>query len=185
LRFPATVGHYGPVAVEAISSPTLLETHAMRTFHPALGGLALAGVVGYAAACNNETQDPSTAPSSGATVTSVEELSALAATLRVRCERRPDRSKISVDANNLTSRNATFRARVRAAGGTVTSRAKRQVGDEVEFDFDSERDDIAAGATRIPVNFIQRRDGPDVVGILLNSAGTVVLRRGVECEFRR
>jgi len=155
----------------------------MRSFHPALGGLALAGLVGYAAACNNEPVDPTTNPP-GVTVTSGEELSSLTATLRVRCERRPNRSKISVDANNVTPRNGSFRARVRAAGGTVTSAAKRAVGDEVEFDFDSDRDDIAAGATRIPANFIQRRDGADVVGILLNAQGDVVARRGVECEFR-
>lgn len=155
----------------------------MRSFHPALGGLALAGLVGYAAACNNEPVDPTTNPP-GVTVTSAEELSSLTATLRVRCERRPNRSKISVDANNVTPRNGSFRARVRAAGGTVTSAAKRAVGDEVEFDFDSDRDDIAAGATRIPANFIQRRDGADVVGILLNAQGDVVARRGVECEFR-
>jgi len=155
----------------------------MRSFHPALGGLALAGLVGYAAACNNEPVDPTTNPP-GVTVTSAEELSSLTATLRVRCERRPNRSKISVDANDVTPRNGSFRARVRAAGGTVTSAAKRAVGDEVEFDFDSDRDDIAAGATRIPANFIQRRDGADVVGILLNAQGDVVARRGVECEFR-
>ncbi|HEY9014830.1 MAG TPA: hypothetical protein VIM84_07195 [Gemmatimonadales bacterium] len=155
----------------------------MRSFHPALGGLALAGLVGYAAACNNEPVDPTTNPP-GVTVTSGEELSSLTATLRVRCERRPNRSKISVDANDVTPRNGSFRARVRAAGGTVTSAAKRAVGDEVEFDFDSDRDDIAAGATRIPANFIQRRDGADVVGILLNAQGDVVARRGVECEFR-
>lgn len=157
----------------------------MRSFHPALGGLALAGLVGYAAACNNEALDPSAAPASSGAVTSAEEISALTATLRVRCERRPNRSKISVDANNVSPRGGSFRARVRAAGGTVTSGLKRAIGDEVEFDFDSDRGDIAAGATRIPANFIQRRDGPDVVGILLNSAGTVVARRGVECEFRQ
>ena len=155
----------------------------MRSFPPALRGLALAGLVGYAAACNNEPVDPSTTPP-GATVTSAEEISSLTATLRVRCEHRPNRSKISVDANDVTPRNGSFRARVRAAGGTVTSALKRAVGGEVEFDFDSDRGDIAAGATRIPANFIQRRDGPDVVGILLNAQGDVVARRGVECEFR-
>ena len=90
-------------------------------------------------------------------------------------------SKISVDGNNVTPRNGTFRARVQAAGGTVTSASKRAVGDEVEFDFDSNTE---PGATRIASNFIQRRFGADVIGILLNAQGTVVARQGVECEFR-
>ena len=75
-----------------------------------------------------------------------ENVSALSASLRVRCERRSTRSKISVDGNNLSPRNGRFRARVRASGGTVTSASKRAVGDEAEFDFDSNRNDIAQGA---------------------------------------
>ena len=154
----------------------------MKPFQSAVGGLVLAAMLGTAA-CNNDVVTPSssTAPGEG-TMIAAENISALSATLRVRCERRPGRSKISVDANNVSPRNGTFRARVRAAGGTVTSGLKRAVGDEVEFDFDSNTE---AGATRIPANFIQRRDGADVVGILLNAAGTVVARRGVECEFRQ
>ena len=153
----------------------------MKPFQSALGGLVLAGLVGAAAACNNDLVTPSSSTPTETTMIGAEELSALTATLRVRCERRPGRSKISVDANDVTPRNGRFRAQVRAAGGTVTSALKRAVGDEVEFDFDSNTE---AGATRIPANFIQRRDGPDVVGILLNAQGTVA-RRGVECEFRR
>ena len=153
----------------------------MKSFHPAFGGLILAGLVGAAGACNNDALTSSSSAPSDATISSSETASALAATLRVRCERRPDRSKISVDANNVTPRNARFRARVRAAGGTATSALKRAVGDEVEFDFDSNTE---AGATRIPRNFIQRRAGADVIGQRLNANGVVVASRGVECEFR-
>jgi hypothetical protein len=159
----------------------------MKTFHSALGCLVLVGVVGGAAACRNEALDPTNSSSSGspeATAVAQQDLSSLGATLRVRCERRSGRSKISVDGNNVSPRGGRFRARVRAAGGTVTSALKRAVGDEVEFDFDSDRDDIAAGATRIPANFIQRRAGADVIGILLNAQGVVVARQGVECSFR-
>jgi hypothetical protein len=107
------------------------------------------------------------------------------ATLRVRCEARGGSgSKISVDGNNLPPRNGSFRARVRAAGGTVTSAARRAVGDEVEFDFDSDRGDIARGATRIPARFIVARSGPDVIGELLNAQGRVVARQGAECRLR-
>ena len=73
---------------------------------------------------------------------------------------------------------------MRAAAGSVISAAKRAVGDEVEFDFDSNRNDIAAGATRISATFISRRSGSDVVGEILNSQGAVVARQGVECSFR-
>jgi hypothetical protein len=89
-----------------------------------------------------------------------------------------------VDGNNLLPRNGTFRARVRAAGGTVTSPARRAVGDEAEFDFDSDRGDIAQGATPIAARFIVARSGPDVIGELLDSQGRVVASRGVDCRFR-
>ena len=109
---------------------------------------------------------------------------AIAGTLRLRCERRSGRSKISVDGNNLTPRNGSFRARVSATGGTVTSAAHRAVGDEAEFDFDSERDDIAAGATRISASFIKARSGPDVTGEILNAQGVVVAKSGADCRVR-
>jgi len=158
----------------------------MKVRNSVLGGLVLAGLVGGLAACNNEALDPSTqssAPSETA-LTASNNVATLGATLRVRCEHRSGRSKISVDANNVSPRNGRFRARVVAAGGTVTSAAKRAVGDEVEFDFDSDRGDIAAGATAIPANFIRTRTGPDVIGKLLNASGQVVATRGVECSFR-
>jgi hypothetical protein len=156
----------------------------MKAFHSALAALVIAGVVGVGA-CSNDGLDPTTAGSKSpeAAISASQNLSTLAATLRVRCEHRNGRSKISVDANNVNPRNGQFKARVRAAGGTVTSGLKRAVGDEVEFDFDSDPGDFAAGATPIPANFIQRRPGADVIGILLNAQGNVVARLGVECTF--
>jgi hypothetical protein len=154
----------------------------MKTLTATCGGLMLAGLVMAAGACNNEALDPSSSSSSPESAMQAQEnFSTLAATLRVRCERRANRSKISVDANNVTPRNGRFRARVRAAGGTATSALKRAIGDEVEFDFDSNTE---AGATRIPRNFIQRRAGADVICQLLNANGVVVATRGVECTFR-
>jgi hypothetical protein len=143
----------------------------MKEFYHAFGGLIFTGLIGFLAACNNEALDPSTSSSSSTQpfVAAANNISTLAATLRVRCERRSTRSKISVDGNDLLPRNGRFRARVPAAGGTVTSGAKRAVGDEVEFDFDSNRNDIAAGATAIPANFIRARSGPDVIGQILNA----------------
>ena len=178
----------------------------MNKLHMALRGLVFIGVAGTAAACNSDVLTPSSSSAIPATsgVTSpptaednparssddnssaltTSSASAIAGSLRLRCERRSGRSKISVDGNNLRPRNGSFRARVRAAAGSVISAAKRAVGDEVEFDFDSNRNDIAAGATRISATFISRRSGSDVVGEILNSQGAVVARQGVECSFR-
>ena len=108
------------------------------------------------------------------------------ATLRVQCERstNPDRSKISVDANDLAPQGGTFRARVTAAGGTMTSSVQQAVGDEVEFDFDSNSNDVAEGATAIAASFITARSEADVVGELLTDAGQVVASQSVDCQFR-
>lgn len=155
-------------------------------------GIVWAGCSAVLAACSSEVSGPT--ESSGVTAVAAAEnasvvatpgnASVVAASLRVRCERRSNRSKISVDGNNLRPRNGRFRARVRAAGGTVTSATKRAVGDEAEFDFDSNRNDIAQGAKRIPANFIRARSGPDVIGEILDSQGRLIATRGAECRFR-
>ena len=108
------------------------------------------------------------------------------ATLRVQCERstNPDRSKISVDANDLAPQNGVFHARVTAAGGSATSPVQQAGGDEVEFDFDSNSNDVAQGATAISSTFIAARSEADVVGELLTEAGQVVASQGVDCQFR-
>jgi hypothetical protein len=104
--------------------------------------------------------------------------------LRLRCEVRPNRSKISVDGKNLSPRNGTFSARVEASGGSAVSGVATAIGDEVEFDFDSNRDDVAAGATQIAPNFITARSGPDVVAQIRNAQGAVVASASAECEVR-
>jgi hypothetical protein len=154
----------------------------MNRLSAALRGLVGTGLITIAAACSGDL----TTPTDGSTGTIAEagSVSALAGSLRVRCERRSGRSKVSVDGNNLSPRNGTFSARVRAAGGTAISAARRAVGDEAEFDFDSNRNDIAAGATRISPTFIARQAGPDVVGEMLDSRGGVVASQGVECSIR-
>ena len=96
--------------------------------------------------------------------------------LRVRCERRPDRSKASVDGNNLAS--GIYRARLTSGANSATSGTQRTVGDEVEFDFDSNRGE---GGTSIAANFIQ---GGRVRGELLSSSGAVIASATVECRVR-
>jgi hypothetical protein len=76
-----------------------------------------------------------------------------AAELRCRAENRNDtRSRISVDVKNLAS--GQYRAAVSSGGGTATSPLQATIGDEVQFDFDSNRKDILAGATPIAANFV-------------------------------
>ena len=66
----------------------------------------------------------------------------------------------------------------------MTSPSQRAVAGEAEFDFDSNQNDILAGATRIPATFIRARSGPDVVARILNAAGQVVATQNAECVFR-
>jgi hypothetical protein len=94
---------------------------------------------------------------------------AQAADVDVKCEKRSNRSKVSIDGNNLAS--GSYRAVVSSGTRGATSGFETTVGDEVEFDFDSAPNDIAEGATAIPANFIT--DGR-VKGYLVNSVGARV-----------
>ncbi len=152
-----------------------------------LSGVMIAGLVGGLAACSENSTAPSepSAPGVEAAATPSAVLQAAATGgIRLRCERRSNRSKISVDGRNLSPRAGTFRARVRAAGGTATSPRQKAVGGEAEFDFDSDGGDVREGATRIAASFIRARPGADVVAEILNAQGNVVASRGADCESR-
>ncbi|MBA2490760.1 MAG: hypothetical protein H0V34_03285 [Gammaproteobacteria bacterium] len=62
-----------------------------------------------------------------------------AATILVRCDKRVNRSSISVDGNNLVAR--FLRCRAQSGINLRTTRLKRTVGDELECDFDSNLND--------------------------------------------
>ncbi len=94
-----------------------------------------------------------------------------AAELRLRCEQRPSRSKISVDGKNLFPLNAMYSARVISGSNQATHTPLTAVGDEVEFDFDSDPADIAAGAKAIPGNFIT---GGSVQAAIFDANGQIV-----------
>jgi hypothetical protein len=102
--------------------------------------------------------------------------------ISVSCEKRSSRSRVSVDGRNLPS--GSYTARITSGANSKTSPARRTVGDEVEFDFDSNRNDIAEGATAIPASFIQVSATPDVRGEILNASGAVVRSLGVNCRVR-
>jgi hypothetical protein len=77
---------------------------------------------------------------------------ASAADVEVSCEKRNSRSKASVDGFNL--RSGQYRAVLKSGTKTARSPYDQTIGDEVQFDFDSNANDIADGATAIPANFI-------------------------------
>jgi hypothetical protein len=153
--------------------------------HYLLGSMLVAALMGGLGACAGDESGP-LAPSSAASQLDAATVGAEALTgaIRLRCERRDNRSKISVDGRNLSPRTGRFSARVRAAGGTATTGLQRAVGGEAEFDFDSNRADIQAGATAIAATFVRARAGADVIAEILNAQGTVVASRGGECEIR-
>jgi hypothetical protein len=95
----------------------------------------------------------------------------------VDCEKdvppRTPRSKISVNGKNLQP--GRYRARVTSPPGAnpIFSAAKQSVGDEVEFDFDSQVD---PGETPIPPNYIRIvPNGPDVRGDIFLADGRILI----------
>jgi hypothetical protein len=104
---------------------------------------------------------------------------ASAADIRIRCEKRDHRSKISVDGGNLAS--GEYKARVISGDNAKTSPSKPTIGDEVEFDFDSARADIAAGATAIAPDFIQ---GGQVTAKIIGPNGRAVASDTEVCRVR-
>jgi hypothetical protein len=101
--------------------------------------------------------------------------------VRVRCERRAGRSKVSVDGSNLAP--GSYLARAASGAATVVAPAQPSIGDEVEFDFDSDSGDIAAGATPIAADFIQGTP-PRVSGAILTLPGAVVVEATADCLDR-
>lgn len=97
------------------------------------------------------------------------------------CERRSNRSRASVNGKNLAS--GQYRARITSGANQASSGLAPTVGDEVEFDFDSDPGDIAAGATPIAPNFLQGTP-PQMTGELLDAGGAVVASGVATCRQR-
>lgn len=104
-----------------------------------------------------------------------------AASVRVRCERRASRSRISVDGSGLAA--GSYRARAVSGTSDATSAFAAAVGGQAEFDFDSDGGDIAAGATPIAASFIQGNPA-QVLGQILDVDGAVVAEAAAVCEIR-
>ena len=106
----------------------------------------------------NGTRMAMVAASAAALLTIVAADGADAQSARVRCRVRLARTQIAVDGRDLAP--GSYTAAVDSstdAAGSVPSKAAVEVvapADEAEFDFDSNRLNVAAGATRLPRNFV-------------------------------
>jgi len=83
---------------------------------------------------------------------------------------------VSVDGNELAS--GRYKTKISSGPNRRSSPFARTVGDEVEFDFDSEPDDIADGAAEIKPDFIPKK----VRGKIVNSRGNTVISDTVRCR---
>lgn len=99
-----------------------------------------------------------------------------AASIRVRCEKRSNRSKISVDGRNLTP--GDYKAKVVSGSNSKNSPLQPTVGDEVEFDFDS---NTGEDAIPIKAGFVRNLT---VTGKIKDSAGFTVVSDTVTCRLK-
>jgi len=98
--------------------------------------------------------------------------------LRLRCEKRSSRSRASVDASGL--RNGSYTATIVSGASEATAAPVVTVGDQVEFDFDSDAGDIGEGSTAIPAGFFSG-DPPTMTAQVFDADGNVVIAGTVTC----
>lgn len=116
----------------------------------------------------------------GALLLALTAADAAAATLRVTCEARPGRAKISIDAQGLAP--GRYSTQAVSGGNMAASPVQAAVGDELETDYDSNAADVRAGAVAIPSTFIQ---GGSVTGKVMDAGGNTVIADTVACRVRR
>lgn len=99
----------------------------------------------------------------------------------LKCEKRnnPQRSQISVQSEGLVS-GAVYSATVVSGNHSAVAMAAADLGGKVEYDFDSNMNDILAGATQIGSNFIVK-----VVSATVKDAlGNVVDSGSAVCKLK-
>jgi hypothetical protein len=122
------------------------------------------------------TSSTSTSSSSSSTSTSTSMPGGGNPSVVVTCEKRSDRSKASVNGKDLAA--GTYTARITSGNNQANAPGQAAVLGQAEFDFDSNSNDIAAGATAISVSFIQNLT---VTGQVLQN-GTVIAEATVACR---
>lgn len=104
---------------------------------------------------------------------------ASAASIRVQCESRSGRAKISVDAKGLAA--GTYRTQAMSGSNMAQSGDVTAVRGEIQTDYDSNPNDIAGGATAISSAFIVNGQA---TGKVVNLAGDTLLSDTVVCRVR-
>ncbi len=101
----------------------------------------------------------------------------------LKCEKRvsksPARSRISVEVEDQVA-GALYTAMVSSGANTAQSTLAADNLGVAEFDFDSNKKDIAAGATAIPASFISG----DVSVKVTDALGVVIAEDSVACRIR-
>lgn len=100
----------------------------------------------------------------------------------LKCEHRTrvERSKISVQTEDLTP-GAIYTAIVESNGNTAMASAPADLAGEVEYDFDSNINDILAGATALSNDFV----GDTASATVTDALGNVVDSGSAGCRNRR
>lgn len=106
-------------------------------------------------------------------------LDAAAATIRVSCEARPGRARISVDAKGLAA--GSYGTAVVSGGNMAIAAPSAAVGGQIETDYDSNPADIAAGAVAIAPTFVV---GGTLTGKVVDASGNTVIADTVSCRVR-
>ncbi len=123
-----------------------------------------------------------------ASILSLVAVTAQATTLSVKCEKRADRSRASVDAKELGcyycggQPGDWYKVILTSGGNSAESAPHQEVLNEVEFDFDSNARDIKKGATAISKAFIV---GGTVTATLIDvTTGVTVMSAPAACRVR-
>jgi hypothetical protein len=106
-------------------------------------------------------------------------VAAQAQSIRVRCDTFANRSRASVDGSALAA--GEYSAVLVSGAHTAQSPLEAAVAGEVQFDFDSNPKDVAAGATKIDRRFIVNGR---VTGKLLDASGNVIAKETRTCRAR-
>lgn len=104
---------------------------------------------------------------------------AAAPTLRVTCEARADRARLSIDAKGLAA--GSYSTQAVSGGNAAAAPAQAAVAGQIETDYDSNANDVRAGAVAIPATFIQNGQ---VSGKVVDAAGNTVIADTVACRVR-
>ena len=96
--------------------------------------------------------------------------------VHVRCDTYGQRSRASVDGRHLPAGDYT--ALLTSGANSAQSPASAAVNAEAQFDFDSKRDEVKQGATRIARHFIVDNT---VTGSILDANGNTVATEVRQC----